>query len=170
MSKRERSATATESDQLILDHIEKREAEKKAQKEAKFEALRIPLPKMTDEERVLFGRFHDKIVDSWGSDHKPYTVSFIIDTVDGQATDNIFKQTPFYVWFITYQRKKKTLADEWNFARNWIQYQSEEYVKDMVERWNQCHSVFKMTFRQGTDQSYYICIKKQKEEEEEGLQ
>jgi predicted RNA-binding protein YlxR (DUF448 family) len=162
MSKRERSATATESDQLILDHIEKREAEKKAQKEATFEALRIPLPKMTDEEeRVLFGRFHDKIVDSWGSDSKPYTISFIIDTDDGQATDDVFKQTPFDVWFITYQRKKKTLADEWQFARDWIQ----EFVKDMVERWNQRHTVFKMTFRQDADRSYYICITKQKEEE-----
>lgn len=160
MSKRERSPT--NNDKQLLERIEKKKADDKAKLESKFDALRIPLPKLADEEAtLLFKELEDKLVERYslndaGTDFWICPYQF--------TTSEMWKKYSVHKWLKDYENTSASLKSvtEREYARKWAKDQVESYLTDIVTRWNQLYSVFHMSYDPplGYSEYHYVILKK----------
>lgn len=164
MSKEKRERSPTNNDKELLERIEKKKADEKAKLEAKLEALKIPLPKLTDEEASeLFKEMEHRLIERCSA--VDAGTDFWINPNEFTTSD-IWNESSVQKWLTDYGKIMDTLMfyTEIGFARKWAQEQVEAYLADMVLRWNQLYSVFQMSYdpRRHTDY-HYVYLKKTKE-------
>lgn len=163
MSKRERSPT--NNDKQLLERIEKKKADEKTKLESKFDALKIPLPKLTDEEATkLFKELEDNLVERYslneaGTDFWICPYQF--------TTSDMWKKYSVHKWLKDYDNTFASFKSypEKVFAWKWAKDQVESYLTDIVTRWNQLYSVFHMSYDppHGYGDYHYVILKKRKE-------
>lgn len=144
MSKRERSPT--NNDKQLLERIEKKKADDKAKLEAKFDTLKIPLPKLADEEATLFFKELEEILVERYSLVNAGTDFWICPYEF--TTSDMWKKYSVHKWLKDYENTSASLKSvaEKEFARKWTKDQIELYLTDIATRWNQLYSVFIMSY------------------------